>query len=84
MRLPGQRLSTLFVPLARKLAPPKSALDRRGVPYLDCSTRAGLAHYERLIKSLVLEPDAFRYNGSDWGLGGHSLEERAVGPGDSL
>jgi hypothetical protein len=80
-RLPGQKLPKLLLPLARRLAPPKSTLDRRGVPYLDCSTRAGQAQYEQLIRSLVQEPEAFRYNDADWGLGRHTLEERAIGPG---
>jgi hypothetical protein len=82
-RLPGRKVSRRLLPLARKVAPRKSALDRRGVPYLDCSTRAGRAQYEELVKTLVLEPGAFRYNDAEWGLGQHTLEERAIGPGAS-
>jgi hypothetical protein len=79
-RLPMRSLSTRLVPLARRIAPLRSAVERRGVPHLDCSTRAGQAHYEALIKTLVLEPGAFRYNDADWGLGRYSLEEHRLGP----
>ena len=37
-RVPIHGLATRLAPIARRIAPPTSALDRRGVPYLDCST----------------------------------------------
>ena len=80
-RLPiRRRLSRRLIKLARRIAPRKSAMDRRGVPHLDCSTSAGQAQYEALIRSLILEPGAFRYNDADWGLGRYSLDERVRGP----
>ena len=78
-RVPIQELAARLVPIVRKIAPPLSSLDRLGVPYLDCSTRTGQAKYERLIRSLIERPDAFRYNDADWGLAQHRLEERVLG-----
>jgi hypothetical protein len=77
--LPRGRLSDQLVSMSRRIAPPRSTVDRHGVPHLDCSTRAGKAQYEALIRRLV-KPDAFRYNEADWGLGRYSLEERVFGP----
>jgi hypothetical protein len=71
----GKRVKRL-IKLARRITPPTSVLDRRGVPHLDCSTPAGRAQYEALIRKLALEPDAFRYNAADWGLAQYELEER--------
>jgi hypothetical protein len=76
--LPKGRLSGRLVRLSRRIAPPQSAIDRHGVPHLDCS-KVGKAQYEALIRSLV-KPDARRYNEADWGLGRYSLEERVLGP----
>jgi hypothetical protein len=78
-RLPVRSLSASLTPVARRILPPTSDIDRRGVPRLDCSTRAGQARYEKLIRTLVQGPEAFRYNGADWGLAQHMLEERVVG-----
>jgi hypothetical protein len=77
-RVPIRGLARWLVPIARRIAPPTSTLDRRGVPYLDCSTRAGQAQYEGLVRSLVQEPGAYRYNEADWGLAQHALEERVI------
>ena len=77
--LPRGHLSDRLVSLSRRIAPPQSAMDRHGVPHLDCSTRAGKEQYEALIRRLV-KPNAFRYNETDWGLGRYSLEERVLGP----
>ena len=78
-RVPIHGLATRLAPIARRIAPPTSALDRRGVPYLDCSTREGQARYEQLIRGLVETPGAFRYNDADWGLAQHTLNERVLG-----
>jgi glycosyltransferase involved in cell wall biosynthesis len=84
-RLPIRgRTSTRLIELARRIAPPRSAMDRRGIPHLDCSTVAGQAQYEALIRSLIREPGAFRYNDADWGLGRYSLEERVLGPAPAM
>jgi hypothetical protein len=78
-RVPIPSVATSLVTVARRMAPATSAIERRGVPYLDCSTRAGQAQYERLIRSLVKEPEAFRYNDADWGLAQYALGERVLG-----
>ena len=78
-RVPIAGMAKRLASLARRITPPTSAIDRRGVPYLDCSTPVGQARYETLIRSLAQEPGAFRYNGADWGLGQHALEERVLG-----
>jgi len=78
-RVPIPGLATWLAPIARRIAPPTSAIDRRGVPYLDCSTRAGQARFEKLIRSLVEEPEAFRYNDADWGLAQYALGEHVLG-----
>jgi hypothetical protein len=83
-RVPIRRLSKWLVVRARRIAPPSSALDRRGVPYLDCSTRAGQKQYEMLVRTLVEKPGAFRYNDADWGLARHVLEERVVAQAVSI
>jgi hypothetical protein len=81
MRLPvPARMARPLIELARRIAPPSSALTRRRIPHLDCSTRSGQAQYEELVKSLTLQPDAFQYNDADWGLAPYSLEERVLGP----
>jgi hypothetical protein len=72
--------SKRLVRAARRIAPPKSKMARRGVPYLDLSSPAGRAHYEQLIRRIVEEPEAFRYNGPEWGLAEYSLRERVLGP----
>jgi hypothetical protein len=79
-RVPFRALSKRLVPLARRIAPRVSALDRSGVPHLDCSTPAGRQHYKRFIQDLVQRPDAFRYNDADWGLAQHTLEEQVIAP----
>jgi hypothetical protein len=79
-RVPIRKLSTWLRLLARRMAPPTSALDRGGVPHLDCSTRTGREQYKRLVRSLVEEPDGFRYNDADWGLAQYTLEEQVLGP----
>lgn len=78
--VPMGSLSNRLMRLSRRIAPAQSALDRRGVPHLDCSTRTGRAHYDALVRRLVKKPNAFRYNDADWGLGRYSLEERVLGP----
>jgi hypothetical protein len=77
-RVPIRSLAPSLVRVARRLAPPMSTIDRHGVPCLDCSTPAGQAQYEQLIRTLVEMPDAFRYNDADWGMGQHILEERVI------
>ncbi len=80
-RLPlRSRIAKGAVKLARRVAPPKSNMARRGVPYLDLSDAAGRAQYEALIRRVSGEPGAFRYNDADWGLAQYSLEERVLGP----
>ncbi len=79
-RVPVRALATRLVPIARKMAPATSSIERRGVPCLDCSTPAGHARYERLIRSLTGKPEAFRYNDADWGLAQHTLDERVIAP----
>jgi len=79
-RVPIRSISNQVVRLARRIDPPRSALDHRGVPYLDCSTRAGRQQYENLVRTLVETPDAFRYNDAEWGLAQHVLDERVIAP----
>jgi len=74
------KASKRLVKAARTLAPPKSAMARRGVPFLNLSTPEGRSAYERLIRRIVEEPDAFRYNDADWGLSHYSLPERVLAP----
>lgn len=78
--VPTGHLSERLMRLSRRIAPRQSVLDRRGVPHLDCSNKAGRAQYDALVRRLVKKPNAFRYNRDDWGLGRHSLEERVLGP----
>ena len=79
--VPQGRWSERLMEVTRRVAPPQSAMDRLGVPHLDCSTMAGAAQYEALIRRLLKKkPNAFRYNDADWGLGRYSLEERVLGP----
>jgi hypothetical protein len=78
--VPKGRWSKRLIRVTRRIAPARSAMDRFGVPHLDCSTRAGQAQYEALIRRLVERPNAFSYNDDDWGLGRHSLEERVLEP----
>jgi hypothetical protein len=69
-----------LIGVTRRIAPPQSTMDRLGVPHLDCSTMAGAAQYEALIRRLLKKPNAYRYNDASWGLGRYSLEERVLGP----
>lgn len=78
-RVPIQGMSKRLVALARRVSPPRSALDRGGIPHLDCSTPDGKEHYKTLIRSLVRGPDTFRYNDAGWGLSEHVLEEQVLG-----
>ena len=78
-RVPIRSLSNRLVPLARRIAPPTSALDRGGVPYLDCATPAGVEGYKSLVRNLVQGSDAFHYNDGSWGLAQYALEEQVVG-----
>jgi hypothetical protein len=78
--VPNRTLSRRLVRLARRLAPPRSALDRSSVPHLDCSTPTGREQYEEIVKTLVQRPDAFQYNDADWGLAQHTLEEQVIAP----
>lgn len=76
--------SKRLVKLARRVAPPRSAMSRRGVPYLDLSTLAGRSQYEQLVRTIVMQPGAFRYNDAEWGLAPYSLEERVLGPAPAI
>lgn len=78
-QVPIRALSDRLVPLARRIAPPTSTLDRSGVPYLDCATPDGRARYKSLIKTLFQRPAAFQYNDRSWGLAEYALEEQVVG-----
>jgi hypothetical protein len=79
-RLPLQKKrSKRLVKWARRVSPPRSGMDRRGVPYLDMSTPAGRAEYEQRISAIVAAAGAFHYNPPDWGLGGETLSERVIG-----
>ncbi len=78
-RLPSRALASSLATVARRIAPPTSAIERRGVPFLDCSTRPGRARYEMLIRSLVEAPEMFRYNDADWGMAQHTLDVRVLG-----
>ncbi len=77
---PSLRRSRRVSSLLKRIARPRSMMDRQHVPHLDCSTKAGRAQYEALIRRVVLKPEAFRYNDVDWGMGKYSLEERVLGP----
>jgi hypothetical protein len=72
------------IKLARRLAPQQSAMARRGVPFLDLSGAAGRTQYEHLIRRIVGEPGAFRYNDANWGLAEYSFEERVLAPAPSI
>jgi hypothetical protein len=78
-RLPFERkTSKRLVKAVRRVAPPRSGMDRRGVPYLDLSTLAGRQQYEELVRSIVEANGTYQLNDDDWGLGGETLPERVV------
>lgn len=79
-RLPlHKKRSKQLVKWARRVSPPRSGMDRRGVPYLDMSTPAGRAEYEQLVTTIVAAGGSFQYNDADWGLGTQTLPEQFIG-----
>ena len=79
-RLPLKpKTSKRLVKRVRKLSPPRSAMDRRGVPYINLSSPEGKARYEGLIRQIVAARGAFYYNDVDWGLGSYTFDEKGVG-----
>jgi hypothetical protein len=67
--------------LARKVRtrwPPRSRMDKRGMPYLNLRTPSGRGEFEGLVREIVGRGGAFVYNDADWGLGDHALDEHAI------
>ena len=78
-RLPLKpKTSKKLVKHIRKISPPRSPIDRLGVPYLTKSTPAGKAHYEGLIRRILEARGEFFYNPADWGLGNEVLDEEVI------
>ena len=74
-----RKTSRRLVKLVRRLAPPRSALDRRGIPNINLESPTGRARYEALIRRIIATPGAFHYNEVDWGLGSYTLDEKVIG-----
>ena len=78
-RLPlTPKTSKRLVKKIRKRFPPRSPIDRLGVPYLTKSTPAGKAHYEGFIRQILEARGGFVYNTQDWGLGNETLDEELI------
>ena len=78
-RLPLRpKRSKRLVKWAHRVAPPRSGIHRRGVPYLDLSTPDGKAHYQRLINEICAARGSFVHNDANWGLGDQALDERII------
>jgi hypothetical protein len=78
-RLPlGARRSKRLVKAVRARWPPRSRMDRLGVPYLNLMVPPGREQFEKLILNVVEGRGAFLYNEAQWGLGDETLEEQIV------
>ena len=78
-RLPLKpKASKRLVKKIRKLSPPRSAIARRGVPYLSKASPDGKAQYEGLIRLILEARGDFFYNAADWGLGNCDLDEEVI------
>ena len=78
-RLPLKpKASKRLVKTIRKLSPPRSAMDRRGVPYVNLSSPGGKAQFEGLIRQILEARGDFLYNAADWGLGNCALDEEVM------
>jgi hypothetical protein len=71
----SKKRSKALVKWARRWAPPRSPLERRGVPYVKSG---GGAKYDELIRSIVEAGGAFQYNDPNWGFGDQILPERVI------
>ena len=78
--VPKGRWSDRLIGVTRRIAPERSAMDRLGVPHLDCSTRDRQGAIRSADSTPGEETERIRYNDADWGLGRYSLEERVLGP----
>lgn len=79
-RLPvAPKTAKRLVKRIRKISPPRSGIERRGVPYLSKSTPAAKAHYEGFIRQILEARGTFLYNPPEWGLGDVVLDEEVIG-----
>jgi hypothetical protein len=72
------RRSKRILKYVRTHWPPRSQMDRRGVPYLNLKTTVGRDTFESLVRRIVEEKGAFTYNDADWGLGAHEFDDQTL------
>ena len=74
----GARRAKRLARRVRARWPPRSRMDRRGVPYINLRTPSGRQEFEGVIRDVVEQRGAFRYNDADWGLGSYTFDERTI------
>lgn len=71
----SEKRSNRLAKWARTWAPPRSPLERLGVPYVKSG---GGAKYDALIRSIVEAGGTFQYNDPNWGFGDQAPPERVI------
>ena len=74
----GTRRAKRLAKTIRARWPPRSAMDERGVPYLNLKKASARAEFEGLVRRIMEAKGEFVYNDADWGLGDRELPERAI------